>query len=93
MKLLVFLVLWVVLGCIGFCIMAVIDMRGEEYNKDIFKEKGYDLFGLIICMGTGGLAFIISVIELKTYNTEFNFTRLLYKIANIGLNKKEKDGE
>ena len=50
MKLLVFLVLWVVLGCIGFCIMAVIDMRGEEANKDIFKEKGYDLFGLIICI-------------------------------------------
>ena len=76
--------------------MVINNMRGEKYEKDTFIEEGYNFSGFILCILCGVFTIIISIIDLYTSKnniSDFSFTRLLYKIANIGLNKEEKDDE
>ena len=89
------LIVWGILGIVGFAITAIDDMRGKEYEKDVFIEDGYTFDCFMVCIVCGVFTFAISIIDLyksKKNISDLSFTKLVYKIVNIGL-KKDKNGE
>ena len=75
---------------IGFLCMFgawISDMRGKEFDKDYFSEKNVLLSLFILLLGY--LSLIIWICAFNDKNKPF--TKLIYKIANIGVKKNDKN--
>ncbi len=77
-------ILWFVIGFITFLLLCAEDMRGVEYRYAISEHRPYFfLFVLMTAAGVLGFA-IYAIIRIKE---EDLFTKLIYKIVNIGVKK------
>lgn len=81
------IIVWLFFGLISFLFLCAEDMRGKEFDKDYFKNDGYILASIFIIM-LGIISFIIYIIY--EFFKKINFTKLIYKICNIGV-KKDKE--
>lgn len=85
--------IWFLCGVISILLWTFRDLRGEEYREDYIDEDIVMAYFLMILGGVPSLflSMMFCLIDLLVYNALI--TKLLYKIANIGIKKKEdKDG-
>lgn len=89
---------WILVGFISWMFLILSYLRKSEYDYNVKKvtEIGE---ALVVVILSGWFAPIIILLCCMTYKFEsqkYNFYELvydvLYKIANIGVNKKEEDG-
>ena len=80
-----FLISWFVVGLICVMTICVSDMRGKEFDPDYFNTPMISMFIILIILG-----YISIFITYYLFASEKKyFTRLIYKICNIGV-KKDK---
>ena len=80
---------WFVIGFISMIFMHLWDMRGEEYDEDYFDETCIFISFVVILLGYISLIFMIfASIYIKLKGKKL-ITKLLYKIANIGVKKAD----
>ena len=90
MSLLILVLSWFAIGFICMFIMWISEMRGKEFNPDFFDEEGTAFVSLMLFL----CGYISLILILSFYIEEKNiFTKLVYKIANIGIKKKEESKE
>lgn len=89
--LVILVISWILVGFISMVVSWFLDMRGEEYDPYYFKEDGMFLACLLMTM-FGYITPIIMVFYYvpKKLNFRFSFTKFIYKLANIGIDKKNK---
>lgn len=76
---------WLIVGIISAILLFAVDLRGEEYNESYFEGMAFPTFAIFVC-GCFSLIFVF-----LAYNNKYKFLqRLIYKIVNIGVNKKAK---
>lgn len=81
-----FLISWFVVGLICVMVICVSDMRGEEFDPDYFNAPMVTMFIILIIFG-----YISIFITYYLFASEKKyFTRLIYKICNIGVKKINK---
>lgn len=94
MTLVILVITWLVVGFISLIASWILDMRGEEYDPYYFKEDGTFLACVLMIM----FGYITPIIMLfyylpKKINFKFSFTKFIYKLANLGIDKKNKQLE
>ena len=82
-------VIWLLIGLLSVMIICVHDMRGKPYNENYFEGEIHHTIYLILM---GGFAFFIIIFLMIQERNEKrksnkNFTKFIYKIANIGIKK------
>lgn len=91
----ILIITWILSGIISFWAVCIMDMRGQKYFEDYFKGE----FGTFLLINFGGYISMLAVIIVFINNARITnkvrivFTKLVYKIANIGIKEKEYDGE
>lgn len=93
--------IWFLIGFFSAFFLWCYDMRGKYFDKDYFNDIK-TIYLLINCLALGVLAPFVILCDFiskwwKTrehkYYFKHIFTKFIYKIANIGVKKKEeKDG-
>lgn len=80
----IFIIIWLSVGFIGMIFMHLQEMRGKEFGKNYFNKECIivSIFAMIFGCALPVILFICWCKDKKP------FTRLLHKIANIGVNKK-----
>lgn len=86
--LIVLLSSWFLSGLLGTVISIINDMRGQEFNENYFKDQGAAPY-VILSLGYFTLIFSICYFIHDWMRKRKPITKFLYKIANIGLSKKE----
>lgn len=82
-----FLISWFVLGLICVMIICVSDMRGQEFDEDYFDAPIVTMFIILIMLG-----YISIFITYYLFASEKKyFTRLIYKICNIGVKRNDQN--
>lgn len=80
-----FFISWFIVGLICVMTICVSDLRGKEFNPDYFDGSTVYIFIFLITFG-----YISIFITYYLFASEKKyFTRLIYKICNIGV-KKDK---
>lgn len=76
---------WFVVGLISVMIIWISDMRGKEFDENYFEEGSILAFMVLVIFG-----YVSPFIVYYVFTSEKKyFTRLIYKICNIGI-KKDK---
>ena len=88
MESVLFLVSWIMVGLVGSILGIASDIRGCEYDEDYFD--GEVICAIIVTTIAGYLGLIFTIIFIL--HNRHAFSKLIYKIANIGI-KKEKNNE
>ena len=84
----IFLSLWFLVGFVSITCVFLIEMRGHKYDADFFDAYTKERYITGICMGFF-VPLIILYDEIKQILEQKKlFTRLLYKIANIGIKNR-----
>ena len=84
--------IWFLCGVISILLWTFRDLRGEEYREDYINEDIVMAYFLILIGGIPSL-FLTMIFFLEDFLICNTFvTKLLYKIANIGIKKEGKDG-
>jgi hypothetical protein len=82
-----FLISWFVVGLICVAVICVSDMRDKEFDPDYFDGPTVFIFILLITFG-----YISIFITYYLFASEKKyFTRLIYKICNIGVKRTNKN--
>lgn len=80
-----FFISWFVAGLICVMTICVSDMRGKDFDPDYFNTPTTCMFIILIILG-----YVSIFITCYLFASEKKyFTRLIYKICNIGV-KKDK---
>ena len=80
-----FFLSWFIIGLICVMAICVSDMRGKEFDPDYFNGPTVGMYILLIMFG-----YVSILITYYLFASEKKyFTRLIYKICNIGV-KKDK---
>ena len=74
---------WFIVGLISAMILWISDMRGKKFNENYFDSTAI-LISIILIMF--GYISPFMIFWLFTFEKKY-FTKLIYKIANIGLKK------
>ena len=82
---LIILISWFISGVITSLMLWISDMRDQKYDENYFNVGNVVTSFLIISCGY--LSAVISIFAFE-YNHRL-FTRLIYKIANIGVKKNK----
>ena len=85
-----FFISWFLVGVFSLVFFCINDMRGKEFNPNYFDHDDGLCFFMIFF---GYISFIIVCIFLvyeKVYENKL-LSKLIYKIANIGVKKQEKE--
>ena len=84
--------IWFLCGVISILLWTFRDLRGEEYREDYIDEDVAMAYLLVLIGGIPSL-FLTMILFLEDFLICNTFvTKLLYKIANIGIKKEGKDG-
>lgn len=75
---------WFLVGLLSIFSIWCIDMRGKPYNEYYFDFGSILISILIILLGYISIFIAICVFSYKCHF----INKLIYKIANIGINKK-----
>lgn len=97
-KIIFIVISWILVGFISWMFLILSYLRKSEYNYNILKV--IEIWeALVIIILSGWFAPMIILLCCMTYKFEsqkYNFYKwvydILYRIANIGVNKKEEDG-
>lgn len=82
-----FFISWFVAGLICVMTICVSDMRGKEFDPDYFSTSTVGMFVILIIFG-----YISIFITYYLFASEKKyFTRLIYKICNIGVKRTNKN--
>lgn len=90
-----FIVLWLLCGLITDLMVVIVDLRRQKFDPNYFDSNtcmvitALFLCGLLSLFLVCGAMLFIKVKE-KKYSINFRISKLLYNIANIGINKKHK---
>lgn len=82
---------WFVIGLIGTVLMILEDMRGEEYDENYFTDECKMFCGITVALGYLTLCIVIVYYIVKVFQKNKPITKILYKIANIKINKKSEN--
>lgn len=83
LNLILWIASWFVVGLISVMIIWISDMRGKEFNENYFEEGSAFVFMVLVIFG-----YVSPFIVCYVFTSEKKyFTKLIYKIANIGLKK------
>ena len=74
---------WFIVGLISAMILWISDMRGKEFNENYFDSTAILISIVLIVLG---YVSPFMIFWLFTSEKKY-FTKLIYKIANIGLKK------
>lgn len=87
MDVIIVLMIWFGLGLLTDMVLWIRDMRGKPFDEHYFDNELISMsFGLAML----GPISLLSVIILFFAKRKL-FTKLIYKIANIGIKKKEEN--
>ena len=79
---------WFVVGLISVILLFAIDLRGQPYNENYFKDKFAPTLFAFLC------GYISLIFVFFAYNDEKKFLqKLIYKIVNIGIDTKTDEFE
>lgn len=84
MNVLIFFISWFVVGFICMFILWIDSMRGAEFDPDFFSQDDVIPVSIILFVFGYISPFIIGAFYMQEKKC---FTRLIYKIANIGVKK------
>lgn len=77
---------WFIVGLISVILLFAIDLRGEEYNENYFNDKFAPALLAFVC------GYISLIFVILAYNDKNKFLhKLIYKITNIGIDKKTEE--
>lgn len=91
----IFFSFWFLCGLISDLVMIIYDLRRKEFNLKYFDSERFMIVAILFLGGaislfiTSALLLFLKVDENKTL-INFRISKLLYNIANIGVNKKHK---
>ena len=80
-----FIISGFLVGLLSVVFCWAIDMRGQEFNPDYFKDDD-NVFGSFMIIVMGYLSPIFIIIAAIPFPDK-PFTRLIYKLVNIGVKK------
>lgn len=81
----IFVSSWFIVGFIGMIFSHLHDMRGEEFDENYFNKECVFVSIVMFLFG-----FIFPIILLFIWiHKKRAITKILYKIANIGISKKQ----
>ncbi len=89
---------WILVGFISWLFLILSYLRKSKYNHRVLKsfEIGENLVPLILSGWFAPMIILLCCMTYKFKSQKYNFYKwvydILYKIANIGVNKKEEDG-
>ena len=81
-----FLISWFLVGFLSIVFACIKDMRGKEFDPNYFNEG----IGVVLFLIAFGYISVIIVIFCYIYEENY-FTKLIYKIANIGVKIQDKE--
>lgn len=88
----------ILVGFISWLFLILSYLRKSKYNHRVLKsfEIGENLVPLILSGWFAPMIILLCCMTYKFKSQKYNFYKwvydILYKIANIGVNKKEEDG-
>lgn len=97
-KIIFIVVSWILVGFISWLFLILSYLRKSKYNHRVLKsfEIGENLVPLILSGWFAPMIILLCCMTYKFKSQKYNFYKwvydILYKIANIGVNKKEEDG-
>lgn len=84
--------IWLFIGLLSTMFLYMLDMRGNPYKEDYFEgEIGQTI--KFILMGGFMPVLVVFVVLQEQYEKRKknrNFTKFIYKLANIGVKKNEE---
>lgn len=92
------IVSWIFVGFLSWLFLLLSTLRKSEYNKEDLKDyfNVRDLLCICLCGWFSLVIILLCYIADKFESRKCSFREwlydILYKIANIGVNKKEEDG-
>ena len=82
-----FVLTWFCSGFIGMIATWIFDMRNKEFNENYFDISGIFCSLLILFFG-----YVTLFLSIGLYCCKYKpFTKLIYKIANIGIKNPKKN--
>ena len=97
-KIIFIVVSWILVGFISWLFLILSYLRKSKYNHRVLKsfEIGENLVPLILSGWFAPMIILLCCMTYKFKSQKYNFYKwvydIIYKIANIGVNKKEEDG-
>ena len=97
-KIIFIVISWILVGFITWLFLMLSYLRKSEYDYNVKKvtEIGEALVVMILSGWFSPMIILLCCMTYKFESQKYNFYKLvydvLYKIANIGVNKKEEDG-
>ncbi len=88
----IFVISWFLVGFFTLLYIWIDDMRGQEFDPYYFEQEGAIFISLLMIV----LGYISPIICFLIYISEYDkkpFTKLIYKLCNIGIKKKEENEE
>ena len=83
----IILTLWFVVGLVCMLSLWINEMRGKEFDEDFFTEDVVFVSFVLVILGfISPFLLYAACTKEKKY-----FTRLIYKIANIGVRKDKAE--
>lgn len=83
----IFITTWFGFGFITMIAMWISDMRNKEFDKNYFNAEG-----IFLSLLTWAFGYITLVVSIGIYcHNHKPFTKLIYKIANIGVKKSKEN--
>ena len=86
MGVIIFFLTWFGIGFLSMFGMWVVDMRGKEFDKHYFDNDTMFMSFMTFLMGYVSLIIFICYL----CHEYIPFTKIIYKIANIGIKKSDK---
>ena len=85
MNWIILIISWFIVGFIGMISVHLSDMRGEKFNENYFDKECVFISFVAVLLG-----YLVPVIFSAIWCKEHKpFTKLLYKIANIGIDRNK----
>lgn len=86
-----FIISWMLCGLSASLILTAYDLRGNEYNQNYFDHDFWVLFLVITLLGYTNIVIVAVAMFKEKVLDKIELERIIYKIANIGLNKNDSE--
>ena len=86
-EVILFFISWILAGLISIMILLIRDMRNTPYDENYFKKGDVPFIMFMVAFGWFSLIIIIFICLKRIISR--CLPRLLWEIANIGINKEE----